>query len=145
MTQQIQLANTAVEQAFNNVLDAEKAGANVTNLLNQLNSAMDFLAQAENAYRHGDTNTATTDAVAVFPIVQQVNADAQTAKEATLTVAQTTFWMTIVYVTISAVVFVVAVFAVWRWFKERYINGLSERKPEANNPKENDKKTNSSC
>ena len=36
-TSKLQAANTAVDQAFNAVLDAEKAGANVTDLLSQLN------------------------------------------------------------------------------------------------------------
>ena len=44
-------ANAAVNQAFGFVISAEKAGANVTSLLNQLNSAIGLLAQAENAYR----------------------------------------------------------------------------------------------
>ena len=36
----LQAANIAVNQAFNAVLDAEKAGANVTDLLVQINYAM---------------------------------------------------------------------------------------------------------
>jgi uncharacterized protein YdbL (DUF1318 family) len=48
-------ANLAVGQAFNGVLGAEKAGANVTGLLVQLNVAEGFLAQAENSYRTGDS------------------------------------------------------------------------------------------
>ncbi len=77
----LQAANTAVNQAFNAVLDAEAAGANVTDLLAQINTAQGILAQAENSYRTGDTNTASTQADSVLPIAQQVTVDAQNAKQ----------------------------------------------------------------
>jgi hypothetical protein len=41
-TSKLQVANAAVNQAFNGVLDAEKAGANVTGLLAQLNALQAF-------------------------------------------------------------------------------------------------------
>ena len=50
----LQAANAAVNQAFNFVLAAEKAGVNVTGLLNQLNNANSLLALAENVNRNGD-------------------------------------------------------------------------------------------
>lgn len=50
-TSKLQAANDAVNRAFNEVLDAEKAGANVTDLLAQINVAESNLAQAENSYR----------------------------------------------------------------------------------------------
>ena len=59
-TSKLQVANTAVNQAFSAVLDAEKAGANVTDLLFQLNYAQDVLAKAENSYRIGDLNEPET-------------------------------------------------------------------------------------
>jgi hypothetical protein len=48
-TLKLQAANTAVNQAFNATLDAEKAGANVTDLLSQLSYAGSVLASAENS------------------------------------------------------------------------------------------------
>ena len=45
---------SAVEQAFNAVLDAEKAGANVTQLLAKLNTAGELLADAQNALNSGN-------------------------------------------------------------------------------------------
>ena len=51
-------ANSAVEQAFNAVLDAENAGANVTSLVVQLNFAANILAQAENTKRAGNSTAA---------------------------------------------------------------------------------------
>ena len=53
-TTKLQEANNAVGQAFNAILDAEKAGANITLLMNQLNNAVNILAQAENSKRAGN-------------------------------------------------------------------------------------------
>ena len=128
----LQAANNAIEQAFNAVLAAEKAGANVTGLLVQLNDAAGILAQAENSYRTGDSNTAAAQADSVLPIAQQVTASAQDAKRTALVSGQNAFWSTIAFTVIGAFVFVLALFLVWRWFKRRYIKSLSEAKPEVN-------------
>ena len=129
-TSKLQAANTAVNQAFNAVLDAEKAGANVTGLLAQLNTAAGILAQAENSYRSGDLNTAAAKADSALPIAQQVITAAQSAKQTALVSGQNSFWSIIVLTVIGAVVFVLVLFLVWRWFKRRYIKNLSEAKPE---------------
>ena len=118
----LQAANTAIEQAFNAVLDAEKAGANVTGLLAQLNVAEGDLAQAENSYRTGDFNTAAAQADSVLPIAQEVTTAAQNAKQTAIVSGQNAFWSTIAFTVIGAFVFVLALFLVWRWFKRSYIN-----------------------
>jgi cytochrome bd-type quinol oxidase subunit 1 len=129
-TSKLQAANTAVNQAFKAVLDAEAAGANVTDLLAQINTAEGILAQAENSYRTGDTNTASIQADSVLPITQQVTLDAQKAKQNAIVSIQNAFWSTIVLTAIGIFVFVLVLFLVWRWFKRRYIKNLSEAKPE---------------
>jgi CHASE3 domain sensor protein len=128
----LQAANTAVEQAFNAVSNAEKAGANVTGLLIQLNVAEGDLSQAENSYRAGDSNTAATQADNVLPIAQEVTAAAQNAKQTALVSGQNVFWSSIALTVIGAFVFVLALFMVWRRFKRRYIKSLSEAKLEVN-------------
>ena len=122
-----------VGQAFNAILDAEKAGANVTGLLVQLNNAAGILAQAENSYRTGDSNITATQADSVLPIAQEVTTAAQDAKQTALVSGQNAFWSTITFTVIGAFVFVLALFLVWRRFKRSYINSLSEAKPEVNN------------
>jgi len=128
----LQAANTAVEQAFNAVLDAEKAGANVTGLLAQLNTAAGILAQAENSYRTGDSNTAAAQADSVLPIAQEVTTSAQDAKQTALVSGPNAFWSTMAFTVIAGFVFVLALFLVWRRFKRSYIKSLSEAKPEVN-------------
>jgi CHASE3 domain sensor protein len=126
----LQAASTAVQQAFNAVLDAEKAGANVTGLIAQLNNAAGVLAQAENSYRTGDSSTAAAQADSVLPIAQQVTASAQDSKQAALVSSQNAFWSTIALTVIGVFIFVLALFLFWRWIKRSYINRLSESKPE---------------
>ena len=128
----LQAANTAVAQAFNAVLDAETAGTNVTDLLSQLNYAAGILAQAENSYRTGDLSTAAAQADNILPIAQEVTTLAQDAKQTAIVSSQNAFWSTIALTVIGAFMFVLALFLVWRWFKQRYINSLYEAKPEVN-------------
>ncbi len=90
-TSKLQAANNTINQAFNVVLDAEKAGANTTDLLAQINTAQKILAQAENSYRIGDTNKATAKAESVLPIAQQVTLDAQNAKQNAIISSQNAF------------------------------------------------------
>ena len=126
----LQAANTAVERAFNAVLDAEKAGANVTGLLAQLNVAAGVLAQAENSFRTGDFNTSAVQADNVLPIAQEVTNSAQDAKQTALVSGQNAFWFTIAFTEIGASVFVLVLFLVWRRFKRGYIKKLPGLKPE---------------
>jgi CHASE3 domain sensor protein len=129
-TSKLQSANDAVNQAFNAVLDAEKAGANVTDLLTKLNTAQGILAQADNSYRVGDNNTATTQAESVLPIAQQVTNEAQDAKQTAIVSERNGFWSTIALTVIGVFVFVLVLFLVWRRFRRNYIERLSEAKPE---------------
>jgi CHASE3 domain sensor protein len=90
------------------------------------------LAQAENSYRTGDSNTAAAQAETVLPIAQAVTTSAQEAKSTALVSSQNAFWSTIAFTVIGAFVFVLALFLVWRWFKRSYIKSLSEAKPGVN-------------
>ena len=125
----MQAANTAVGQAFNVVLDAEKAGANVTGLLAQLNVAEGDLAEAENSYRTGDSNTAAAQADNALPIAQEVTTAAQNAKQTAIVNGQNAFWQMIALTAIGAAMFLLVLFLVWRRFKRRYIESLSGSKP----------------
>jgi hypothetical protein len=130
MASKLQEANSAIEQSFNAVLDAEKAGANITNQLTLLNSAASILTQAENSYRVGDKNIAEDNLDTLFSIVEQVTADAQTKREVASTSAQAKLWSTTIYTVIAVTVFVLALFLVWRVLKRSYVKNLSNTKPE---------------
>lgn len=124
----LEAANNAVEGAFQKVSAAEAAGANVANLITQLNSAAGLLAQAENSNQTGDYDTAAAKADAVLPIAQQVTVSAQSAQQAAS--SQNSFLLLIVFTVIVEVVFVAVLFMVWRWLKARHMKDILEAKPE---------------
>ena len=88
-------AHSAVELAFGAVLDAEEAGANVTDLMFRLNYVTGLLAQAENSYRTGNTNQAFAQADNVLPNAQQITNDAKEAKQAAAINSENASWSTI--------------------------------------------------
>jgi hypothetical protein len=126
----LQAANEAVDQAFNAISDAEKVGANVTDLLVMMNAVQSLLAQAENAFRTGDSNSADNLVDSVFPLAQNVIATAQEAKQDTLNSNQTNIISTIVLTVVGIIVFVLVLLFVWRLFKQNYINKILKTKPE---------------
>lgn len=128
----LQSANNAMDQAFNAVSAAEKAGANVTSLLAQFNVAADNLAQAENSYQTGDFTVAAAQADSALSIAQEVTNDAQQAKQNALVSGQNLFWDKIIITMIETLVLILALFLVWRWFKSFYIKHLSETKLDVN-------------
>jgi hypothetical protein len=124
-----QSANNAIEGAFSAILDAEKAGADVTNLLSQLTDASDLLVNAENAYRNNDAVAAAQDENAIYSITQYVTQQAQEAKETALSEASTAFWLNIVLTAAAAIVFAVVTLLSWRFFKRYYIKNIANAKP----------------
>jgi hypothetical protein len=131
-TSKLQAANTAVEKAFKAVTDAEKVGANVTDLLNQLNGAIALFNKAQNAHRIGDDDISVIDANAVIPITEKVILQAQAIKESAIVADQNSLWSEIALAVIVSFVFVLVLFLVWGRFKKRYIDNLINAKPEVN-------------
>ena len=129
-TLKIQTANAAVNQAFNAVLDAEKAGANVDTLLNQLNHAATLLANAENAYRAGNFSASISNSDAALPIAKEVFLAAQNQKQATLALNETWFWFNLFSTVLFSAILVLVLLIIWRWLKRSYIKRIYESKPE---------------
>lgn len=128
----LQAANSAIIQAFNAILDAEESGANVTDLINQLNIASELLAQANIEYTTGNLSSAANNAEAVLPITQKVLVDAQNAKQTASAHGQTVFWSTLALASVGIFSFVLVLFLLWRWFKKKYVSNLFDTKPEVN-------------
>ena len=126
----MQAANDAVNKAFNDVLAAEKAGANVTSLLVQLNGADGLLAQAEVALRSGDSATAIAKAESTIPIAQQVSSLAANEESNTGVAHGISSWFLIEFSVIGSVVFVLVLFLAWGRLKNNYVKKLSDAKPE---------------
>jgi CHASE3 domain sensor protein len=127
----LQTANTAVEQAFNSVLDAEKAGTNVTQLLTKLNAAGELLADAENDYNSGiNVENVTFMAENATKIAQQVNLDALNLRDNSLLESQNRIQYTVLFSIVGAIVFVIFLFLIWRRFKRSHLIKVLGMRPE---------------
>lgn len=128
-TSSIDAANSSINQAFTNVLAAEQAGGNVTDLLYKLNSAGELLASAENSLRSGSKTNVAVDAQKAKAIANQVNDDAIALRAESLSASQVNFCLTLTFSVMGAVVFSLSLWLAWRWFKNRFINRLLGMKP----------------
>jgi hypothetical protein len=126
----LQAANDSVNLAFNAVLSAEKAGANVTGLLDQLNVAAGFLANAENSLSSGDVASINRNADQAVVIARQVTAEANTLEQTATAAHQNAIWFSIIFTVFGSIFFVLALFLVWRRIKKRHIEKILESKPE---------------
>ncbi len=126
----LQAAESALEQAFNAVLDAEKAGGNVSQFLVKLNTAGVLLAEAQNAYNNGNTANVTFITENVVQIANQVNNDAISLRNDSLVESQNSFWLTYTFSVVGAALFGISMLFVWRRFKRSFIKKLLGSKPE---------------
>jgi hypothetical protein len=126
----LQTANDEINGAFNAVLSAEKSGANTTNLADRLNVGTDLLAQAEIAFRKGDSNTAVSKANDAISVAGEVKSSAQSAQTAANSSKQNAFLITIGGSVAGCVVLVLALFIVWRRIKKKYVRDFGAARPE---------------
>jgi len=128
-TPSIQAADDSINQAFTNVLAAEKAGADVSQLLVQLNAAGALLAEADNAYQIGNLGNSTSAADNSRLLANQVNSDAIGLQNSSITKSQINTSLTIVFSLGAALVFVVLMLLIWRRFSCEYNKKFLTSKP----------------
>jgi hypothetical protein len=123
-------AEAEVASAYEAVLDAEDAGANVSGLLAELSVAGGYLAEAHVWFGLGDFDNATRFADLCYDAVVDVGSEAfELRSEAHgLRVTDSVVRMTGSMVGVVVVVFLG--FAVWRVFKRRYRRRVLELRPE---------------
>lgn len=129
----VDAANSSINQAYTNVLSAENAGGNVSQLLTSLNVAAELLAQADNALRSGDLTDVSSNADNARLIANQVNSEALSLKSAAISNSQNQFLLTVMFSINAALIYVVILLIVWRRFKRRYNKRLLSMKPEVVN------------
>ena len=128
-TASIQTADDSINQAFTNVLAAEKAGGNVTQLLARLNDAGTLLAEANNTYQTGNLDNVTSEADNARLIANQVSSDAIGIRNSSIIQSQNNLILTVVFSVISSVTFIVVMFLIWRRFKRGFTRKLLASKP----------------
>jgi hypothetical protein len=133
----IQNAKAAINQAFTNVLEAENAGGNITQLLTGLNNAVQLLAEAQNNYQTGTLIGVTSKANSAKQIADQVNTEAIILKDASLTLTRNNFWFIVTFSLGGAIVFGLLMVIIWQRFKRSHIKSLLSMKPEVVTNNEN--------
>jgi hypothetical protein len=123
-------ADNALRMAFEAVLDAERAGANVSDLIVKLDEAGGLLAEAENAYRVGNFSEAVSRAEGCSVLADGVVGEALSLKSSALADAQTAFWQNLTFSCFGGATFLVVLFFVWGWSKRVYAEKLLRMKPE---------------
>jgi hypothetical protein len=123
-------AESAVLVAFNATLEAERAGANVSDLIVRLNEAAGLLDDAEVALNSGNLSGAASMAGQCIGIAESVKGDADVLKASALDEAQNVFWMLSAFSAVGIAAFVVVLVLVWLWFKRRYTTKVLDAKPE---------------
>lgn len=123
-------ADNAVSQAFAAVLEAEEAGANVSDLIFKLDNAGRLLAEAETAYRSGNQSGAFAKAEDSLFRVAGVKDEALDLRSSASADARRVFGQTLLFSLVGAVTFVGFLLFVWIRFKRAYSTKLLKMKPE---------------
>jgi hypothetical protein len=127
----IEAADSSIDKAFANVLAAEKAGGDVTQLLARLNAAGELLADADNAYQSGNLANVTSEAESAQTLANQVSSEAINLIGASIDESQNSLVLTLFFSATGAAIFVVALLLFWRRFKREHLKRLLFLKPEA--------------
>jgi hypothetical protein len=123
-------ADNALRRAFEAVLEAERAGVNVSDLIVKLDGAGGLLAEAENAYRVGNFSEAVSKADKCSMLADGVVGEALSLKSSALADAQRAVLQTLTFSWVGGVAFLAVLFFVWGWFKRVYAEKLLRMKPE---------------
>jgi len=128
-TASIETAENALVSAYQAVLEAEQAGANVSGLLARLNVAGGYLANAHIWYELGDFDNATRFANLSYDVEEEVRNEAYELKNEAHGLWVSDLWlrMTISIVGVICVVFLG--FLAWGAFKRRYHKRILGMRP----------------
>lgn len=116
--------------AYQAVLEAERAGANVSNLFTELNVASEYLAQAQILYRVGDLDNATRFADLCSRTAEKVKSEADLVTNMARVESGTRLGFVMIGSAITACSISVAGLLSWRVFKRRYYQRVLMMKPE---------------
>jgi len=126
----IEKAEGLMFSAHEAVLEAERAGANVSGLLARLNVAGEGLAQAHVSYRLGDFDGAARSAELCSQIGEEVMVEAYELRGLALEEAVQCFRWTMIRSILGVAIAVGASYLGWRIFKRRYFRRVLGMKPE---------------
>jgi len=116
-------AEGTVVSAFQEVLKAEEAGANVSFLLARLNEAEEHLTQARIAYRLGDFDETARFSGLSREVGEQVQSDAIKLRDSALSESLQHIMFTMIASVAGVALITLGSLWVWHLLKKRYGNG----------------------
>jgi len=116
--------------AYQAVLEAEQAGANVSSLVPKLNEAGEYLARAQVEYRIGHFENATNFAGSSRSIGDEVQNAAAGLKTSAFFERVQHMWFMMIGSLAGMILVFLGSFWVWRAFKRRYYRRVLGMKPE---------------
>ncbi|UCC33141.1 MAG: hypothetical protein JSW53_05005 [Candidatus Bathyarchaeota archaeon] len=126
----VQGAEEAVVQALEAVLDAEGAGANVSDLLKRMSVAAEYLALARMCLRTEDFDGAVERASLCVEALDGLVEDAEVLGDEALNDSSQRSWMAIGVSVVGVVVVGFASCFGWRLLKRRYYRQVLKMRPE---------------
>jgi len=123
-------AEEALASAFESVLDAEMAGANVSGLLGRLNFGGEYLAEAYVWVRLGVSENASRFAGLCVEVVGDVGSEAVGLRDEAERLGEADFVVRVIWSVGGVVVVGVVGFVVWRVFRRRYCRRVLGLRPE---------------
>ena len=120
----------AVAEAFGAVVEAERAGGNVSELLDRLDVAAGYLAIASMSLRREDLEGAVGNASLCIESLEGLMGDAEALRDRAARESGQRFWMAISGSMVGVVGVVSGSFLGWNWFKKRHYKRALKRKPE---------------
>ena len=129
----IERGELAMTVAYEAVLEAERAGANVTSLLSKLNEGAEALSEAHMSNRVGNFDDVTYFANLCYDLVASIEAEANMLRDAAVVERPQRLFLTSLSSAVAAVCILFGGFFGWRFFKNRYYQRISQMKPEVVN------------
>jgi len=126
----ISRAEPKMSLAYKSVLEAEEAGADVSNLLFKLNNGSTLLSQARMQYRIGNFSEAVNLANQCFDSLNGIEIEAKKLRDSAVTERKRRMLISAVGSAFSIGVIVFASILGWRFFKDKYCQRVLKMKPE---------------
>jgi len=126
----IKEAEEAFNRAYVAVVEAERAGANISILVGKMNMAGEFLAEAKNAFRVGNFSGAFGEAENCLAMLDGIAEDALKLKGLAMAESQKAFWQSLAFSCLGSFAFLAGLFYFWSMFKSAYTKKLLKMKPE---------------
>ena len=130
-SQTIRQAEQDLHEAYVKVADADAAGADVSELSNELNGAGAYLSSASAAFDAGDYDTAIVLATDCRNSVKGISSEAENLESYAKGVSSNALFSA-VFVSVFGVVFVIIFgYVGWVFLKRRQFRGILDKKPVA--------------